>query len=257
MMRPVQVSSLWLAAVLSCAFSAVHAQAARSDDAAQRAVQKAQALLRQVAAEKAQLQQQNLDLQTQVKSLEKKLKASEAKLGETSATLEEAQKSNTALSQQLAGTQSRLSTTESHLTDMSEQYRQTAKALKKMTAEKEQLTVDTASTYDAQTNALLECESKNVAMFKANQDLMQKYENKGAWDSLLQRESVTGLKQVEIENVLQEYRFKIEDESYKRPKIDRPESLTREMEQMKSAAAPAAAVAPAAGAKPAEVPKQN
>ena len=44
-----------------------------------------------------------------------------------------------------------------------------------------------------------------------NDRLIDNYNNKGVWDSIVQNEPFTGIKQVEIENILQEYRFANED----------------------------------------------
>lgn len=55
-----------------------------------------------------------------------------------------------------------------------------------------------------------ECEFKNRKLFEANVEMAKLYEFKGQTDAVLQGESLTGLKQAEIEGVLEEYRRKIE-----------------------------------------------
>lgn len=53
------------------------------------------------------------------------------------------------------------------------------------------------------------CEAKNTQLYEYSQTLLQQYRDKGVWDSLRQQEPVLGLRQVQIENTLEEYRDKL------------------------------------------------
>lgn len=68
-----------------------------------------------------------------------------------------------------------------------------------------------------QKQQLLLCEDKNIALYQANLEMADRYKNKGMGTSLLQREPITGLKQVEIENILEEYRDKLDQQIYQTP----------------------------------------
>ena len=53
-------------------------------------------------------------------------------------------------------------------------------------------------------------EAKNLQLYKYSVELMDRYKNKGVWSGVAQMEPFTGLKRVEIENLLDEYRDKLE-----------------------------------------------
>ncbi len=55
------------------------------------------------------------------------------------------------------------------------------------------------------------CFDNNQKLFEVNQEILGKYENKGFWDIMKKREPVLGFKQVELENLVQEYQYKNED----------------------------------------------
>jgi chromosome segregation ATPase len=54
------------------------------------------------------------------------------------------------------------------------------------------------------------CEVKNGQLYQINAELMDKYQSKGVFGALLQAEPFTQLKSVEVENLLQEYRDKLD-----------------------------------------------
>jgi uncharacterized protein RhaS with RHS repeats len=56
-------------------------------------------------------------------------------------------------------------------------------------------------------NAL--CEEKNLKIYGYAQEVLQAYRKKGVWASLSQKDPVLGLKEVDVENVVQEYRLKM------------------------------------------------
>jgi chromosome segregation ATPase len=58
------------------------------------------------------------------------------------------------------------------------------------------------------------CEGKNLQLYQYSQELMIRYQNKGVWAALAQKEP-TGIKEVGIENVLQEYQQKLDSQKIK------------------------------------------
>lgn len=51
----------------------------------------------------------------------------------------------------------------------------------------------------------------NLRLFEIGNELLDRYEHKGVW-SALKAEPFTGLKRVELENIVQDYRFALEDQ---------------------------------------------
>lgn len=66
-------------------------------------------------------------------------------------------------------------------------------------------------------NANALCEDKNVKLYSYAQDVLQAYRKKGVWASLSQKDPVLGLKEVAVENVVQEYRLKIASQKIPAP----------------------------------------
>ena len=54
------------------------------------------------------------------------------------------------------------------------------------------------------------CVTDNQKLYKVNLELIQEYRKKGVWDALLQKEPVTQLKRVQIENTVQSYTDRID-----------------------------------------------
>lgn len=151
-----------------------------------------QQVLRQLGLEKQQLtdqvatlQKQNAEAKTTNSKLEAKVKSLEQRVDKTSrandAAVERIDLFNERLKESLA------------------KLRETLMELRKAEA--------TLSDQKAQVTA---CMRMNVQLYDAGKDLLTKYEQKGVWDALAQREPITGLKQVEVENLIEDYRYKIE-----------------------------------------------
>jgi DNA repair exonuclease SbcCD ATPase subunit len=59
------------------------------------------------------------------------------------------------------------------------------------------------------------CEDKNLKLYSYSQELLGAYRKKGVWAALAQKDPVLGLKEVGVENVVQEYRLKFASEQIK------------------------------------------
>jgi hypothetical protein len=56
-----------------------------------------------------------------------------------------------------------------------------------------------------------QCQQKNNNMAAAQAELIQRYQDKGFWDTLGDVEPLTGIGKVKTENAVQDYQFKLED----------------------------------------------
>lgn len=54
------------------------------------------------------------------------------------------------------------------------------------------------------------CEEKNGKLYRLNREILAKYRDKGLIETLSQAEPITGIKAVEIDNILEEYRDKLD-----------------------------------------------
>ena len=197
--------SLWL--ILFALFglgTAAHAQA----DAASREKQflrRLQIMQQQINEQNAALRKERDDLAAQLATAqasiaglkEKSQKASGKALG-LEKSLQAQQRDNASLTQQLAQAQQALAA-------LRQEHESTLATLKANEGDNRQLKAANAG----QRGQIADCEHKNLLLYQADTELLEKYKNKNAWDALAQKEPFTGIEKVRIDNVLQEYRDKL------------------------------------------------
>lgn len=172
----------------------------------QRALAKAKHLLRSMQkenqalkAEKAALDKDLSDAQADLAELSKQKKTLEKKLDQSMTT-------NDRLSSRLGVSEARREEAYERVEKLSERLREHIEVLKRTIGQRNVLEVN----LEDANSALQDCEFKNMKLYEANVEMAERYENKGTTKSVLQREPFTGLKQVEIETILEEYQRKIE-----------------------------------------------
>ena len=184
-----QITALLSAVAIMLVAVAGPASAADADD---QKTAKVQRMLRQMALERDTLQTENLKLKGEIEALNKKVgdvkKSSEAALGKS----------------------------RGNYTSLNENFQTTTQNLLKVEADKNQL----QETIGEQAQLLVSCEDNNAKMVQINRELLARYEKKGALDVMLQREPLTQLKRVEIENIAQEYQEKIDHLEFKKKLAD-------------------------------------
>ena len=173
-------------ALLALALASSAVCAGDADD--QKAMARAQRMLRQMSQERDALQAENAKLKGEVEELNRKLgglkKSSETALAKS-------REGNTALSENL---------------------QKTALNLRQTEADKTQL----QTTVVDQAQLIESCEANNVKMLQINRELLVDYEKKGFMDAMLQREPLTQLKRVEIENIVQDYQDRIDRSEFRK-----------------------------------------
>jgi chromosome segregation ATPase len=180
-MRPVFLyvsCALLIAAVTTPAF------------AEDKALDRAQFMLRQLNAQKVQLEQKNAQLSAEIEQLKKD--------------------SEKQLKQQKAGNEKLDSAgkkKDQYILSLKEKLKETVIALRKSEAERLQANNNNQSL----DNEFKRCVDNNYQLVHMNDKLIENYNEKSCWDSIAHAEPFTGIKQVEVENILQEYRFKNED----------------------------------------------
>jgi chromosome segregation ATPase len=168
-------------------------------------VRRAQEALRQSQTDNAALAQGKADAEQKLKSaadelgtmrnsaraeqssLKAKLKAAGDAQTQSARQLEEAHKQIALLTAQQKDTTGQLSNSESQL--------------KQVRAE-----LDTSKT------ATASCEAKNLKLYEYSQQVVDRYQKKGVWAALSQKEPVLGISNVQTENVVQEYRDKFDSQ---------------------------------------------
>ncbi|MFN7087416.1 MAG: hypothetical protein ACK4N4_12415 [Burkholderiales bacterium] len=108
----------------------------------------------------------------------------------------------------------RLADTEKRLADSLTLQRATADRLAQAEAAQRQ----TAALLANQQQDLALCRVHNSKLAEVGREMMEKYRHKSCSDALLQAEAFTGLKQVEVENLLETWRDRIDRDKLSQPK---------------------------------------
>ena len=113
-----------------------------------------------------------------------------------------------AVQDELAKAKDKTAQLEKSLADMTAREANTERMLAQTAAEKKRA----EQTIVRRDQTIASCEDKNAKLYGYGRELMTKYEEKSCKDALSQAEPFTGLKKVEIENLLEAYRDKLDDE---------------------------------------------
>ncbi len=155
-----------------------------------KALERAQFMLRQINSQKVLLEQRNASLKAELETLKKesakqikKEKAGNKKLGQAAKKKDR------------------------YILKLKEKLRQTMIALRQSESERLQAN-NIGRSLDTE---LKRCVGNNHQLVSMNEKLVDNYSKKSCWDSILQDEPFTGINQVKVENILQEYHFQNED----------------------------------------------
>lgn len=173
---------------------ALPATAYAQDANAQKALQKAQFMLRQVSSEKAELQTQLEALKQQVDRLTRELAATKTSAVGSQQKMEE----------KYTGT---IAQWKQRDTDINAVLTTTKDQLKQQLAQRKEL----EASLQKQTENFSVCYENNKKLYEINHQLLTRYENKGFSDVLKQSEPFTGVAKVEVENLVQDYRYQLDD----------------------------------------------
>jgi peptidoglycan hydrolase CwlO-like protein len=195
--------------LLGSAFPAsVHAA---DDDAVARAkemLRRTQEALHQAQAENADLLRAKTDAEQKLQAATKQIDAvqsgSKAAQGALNAKLTSAQSVQSDLQNRLNDANARLTATTAKLSG-------TASELAARNGELAQV----KQILEQSKNANASCEDKNLKLYSYAEIVLGLYKNKGVWASLSQKDPVLGLKEVDVENVVQEYQAKFASQKIK------------------------------------------
>lgn len=189
------------AASLLLAFGAV-GQVQRSGNDAARVMQQ----LQQVTAEKAQAQAENAKLKTEVEALKAQLaKAS------TALTVSEQRAKKAAPSAKdsaaLQETNDALTRTRSQMQELVGKFRETGQILKEVETDRDRLRAQASN----QERDLKTCVDRNAGLYLVSDEILRNLENRGVWSSLTQKEPFTQISRTRLENLIDDYRYRVEE----------------------------------------------
>jgi len=198
---------------LICALAATAgAQQARDDGGAARL----QAMVSQLTNEKTQLQAENKDAKAKLDAANADLKKVrdqnadlQKRLSQNEAALTQSTAANTRSADQAAQQRARMD-------ELVKQFRETIENLRQTELERNQL----KTTLAARESVLNQCVANNDKLFATGNEILDRYENKGCFSSVREKEPFTQVKRVQLQNLVDEYRWKLEDQKL-------PDSVTK------------------------------
>ena len=198
------MSRLILAAVV-CGFAVTSAQAQvqRSGNADARVAQQ----LQQLANEKVALQSEN-------NKLKQELEQAKAQLQKSASTAKDLEKRNSVL-QASAGrgesnsrqTEEQLERSRAQLQELVTKFRETAQTLRDVETERASFKSQLA----ARERDYKVCVDRNVGLYEVNHEILGRMEERGFWSKVAEREPFTRLKRTQIENLIDDYRYRVEE----------------------------------------------
>lgn len=236
-MKPyIMLRNIGLVMLMLCTLgmAAGNANAAAEDKKERDAQRKLRLMMQSMEQEKAALASEKNSLSEQVKSLNKQIsdlknsstsvsRKKDARVGELEKELLSAKEENLSLS-------SKLQITQGSLEDLTAKSRESLHNLQKdyqASVEqgdecKSKLQVS-ASNVSRQSQSIEMCEKKNMALYELNVEILDRYKKKGVWSALFQAEPFTQIKKVEMENIIQEYKEKLDSQKVEKTSLDSKE----------------------------------
>ena len=193
-----------------------------------KAARRAQQMVQQIQQEKAQLQAQ-LDQELQAKAameadlakaqaenvaIKSKLSAANVKIDGLEVSLKEMTGERLAFEAKLMKTEVELQSTKTALNDLEVKYQGTVYDLKVNEQQRANLT----ATSIQKTKLIDACVAKNNKLYDYGLELVKLYENPTDYKKVVLTEPFSQLKRVQLENILQDYNDKIDEQSLKTAK---------------------------------------
>ncbi len=214
--RAVAMFAVWLFVLPSLDSLAADTKQADRERAA---LSRAQEALRKVEREKSSLLQEKTSLMEEKKNLQEE----QSKAG---AAVQEAQRRALATQRSLAAMRKTADDKDKELELLRKDKAQLTASIESLRAQVEKLTLErtaaltTTQTRDvdlgkvravaqARARVLAACEEKNDKLYQVGVDLIERFENRGFWDSVTKAEPFTRQKRVDLENLMESYRDKL------------------------------------------------
>jgi chromosome segregation ATPase len=193
-----------IVAVTLCLIAASsQAQVQRSGNADARVAQQ----LQQLANEKVALQAENNKLKQELDQVKAQLQksASAAKELENRNRVLQASSASRATNNQQAEEQ--LERSRAQLQELVTKFRETAQTLREVETDR----TTAKSQLAAKEREFKVCVDRNAALYELNDEVLDRMEDRGFWSQLTEREPFTRLKRTQLENLIDDYRYRVEE----------------------------------------------
>jgi chromosome segregation ATPase len=174
---------------------------------AQQAQRQAEEARAAAEAERAKLDTELKDVKEQAQKSSNAVARERRRVKELETDLETTRSARDRLQTEKEALAARMAETERQLAETSRTLEQTRQTLGAREADLAALR--DVSARQQQANAV--CEDKNRRLYEVSTELIEKFRSQGFWDAVRRKEPFTRLRQVEVENLLEEYAERAED----------------------------------------------
>lgn len=195
-----------------------------SGEARNPAMERLRAAQQRLEAERSRLRAENAQLSETLESALEQSRGSERRAVTLQRTLREREEALRAAQTELDVVKRRLDTAEAQLAQANAGLVDGQRALESCRVEHGQLVTRSSQDIGGLRTSLASCEQKNTTLYRYGLELSQRYADKGVWAALWQVEPFTRIEQVEIENILEGYREKLDDNRVTGTATDRANS---------------------------------
>lgn len=186
---------------------------AAKDSREKQMLRRVQQQVQQAEQARTQAEQEKADLQAEKEKLKQEYRQSQLDADTATRAAAAAKAENARLEKEvrnlrntLADTRVRLEAVDKQLSDSKQLQMTTAKTLMEVDTAKKQ----TASNLQDESRRLQVCREQNGRLASLGLELIASYQQKSCKDAVLQREPFTGLKKVEMENLVEVWRDRLE-----------------------------------------------
>lgn len=198
------------AAALLCAFSLRAAESADPDVRLRESLKATMLQLRNAEAERTALQASQAAANDRIKQLTEQVKALTRHAAEDKAI---ADKTAEELKANVATLTAELASTKEVLAQSQQAHAQVVVVAKTEGEQRAKLEAENAVLQRLVTDR----ESKNLALYQVAMEVLGRFEKFGLGDAIAAREPFVGLTRVKLENLVQDYRDKLDDQRLKQP----------------------------------------
>jgi chromosome segregation ATPase len=180
-----------------------HAQVQRSGNADARVAQQ----LQQLANEKVSLQAENNKLKQELEQVKAQLQKSSStakELENRNRVLQASSASRTTNNQQA---EEQLERTRAQMQELVTKFRETAQTLRDVETDR----ATAKSQLAAKEREYKVCVDRNAGLYELNDEVLDRMEDRGFWSQLAEREPFTRLKRTQLENLIDDYRYRVEE----------------------------------------------
>jgi len=181
---------------------------ADSDRREREVMRRAEQQVQQMQGQLSTLQEDKDKLTQDLDKASNELKSTKAHTAQVGKQLAEEQQKREASEKELASTKQTLEQTQTSLEETTRNLEETRHKL----AASESAKMELEHIKDFKERQISACEDKNKSLYQIGRELIVRYENKSCGEILSEKEPFTGLKAVEMENMMEGYRDKLDEQ---------------------------------------------